>query len=231
MIDLSETEIDRELLKLIPSRLVHKYGLLPISRNGKGLRVATSDPYNMYALDEVRTCIDMPVEPVLATKSEIQKMIRTFYGVGGDVLQEMVEESGDLEIIDENRVDSEDLDIQLAQEASVIKLVNEILMEAIDQRASDIHFEPFEHEFAVRYRVDGVLQIANVPPEISRFKNAIISRIKILSNLNIAERACPRTAASRSRPAAARSTCVCPSCPWPSARASSCVFSTARRSS
>jgi type II secretion system protein E len=192
MVDLAEDEIDRDLLKLIPSRLVHKYGLLIVERNGKGVRVATADPYNMYALDEVRTCINMPVEPVLAPKSEIQKLIRTFYGVGGDVLQEMVQEAGDLEILDENRVESEDLDIQLAQEASVIKLVNEILIEAIDQRASDIHFEPFEEEFQVRYRIDGVLQIANVPPEINRFKNAIISRIKILSNLNIAERRLPQ---------------------------------------
>ncbi|MCK4341506.1 MAG: Flp pilus assembly complex ATPase component TadA [Phycisphaerae bacterium] len=192
MVELKEAEIDRELLTLIPSRLVHKYALLPILRNGKGLRVATSDPYNMYALDEVRTCTNMPVEPVLAPKTEIQKMIRTFYGVGGDVLQEMVQEAGDLEIIDEKRLESEDLDIQLAQEASVIKLVNEILIEAIDQRASDIHYEPFEGDFQVRYRIDGVLQIANVPAEIRRFQNAIVSRIKILSNLNIAERRLPQ---------------------------------------
>ncbi len=192
IVQLSEDEIDRELLKMVPSRLVHRYSLMPISRNGKGVRVATADPYNMYALDEVRTCINMPVEPVLATRTEIQKMIRQFYGVGGDVLQEMVQEQDGLEIVDERSVDSEDLDIQMAQEASVIKLVNEILLEAIEQRASDIHFEPFEKDFQVRYRIDGVLHIANVPPEIHRFRNAIISRIKILSNLNIAERRMPQ---------------------------------------
>jgi len=192
LVELRESDIDPELLKLIPSRLVHKYGLMPIARNGRGVRVATSDPYNMYALDEVRTCIDLPVEPVLATRSEIQRMIRTFYGVGGEVLQEMVQEAGELEIIDEARIESEDLDIQMAQEASVVKLVNEILLEAIDQRASDIHYEPFEGDFRVRYRIDGVLHVANVPPEIRRFQNAIISRIKILSNLNIAERRLPQ---------------------------------------
>ncbi|MEW6199994.1 MAG: GspE/PulE family protein [Planctomycetota bacterium] len=192
LVELHDADIDRELLGLIPSRLVHKYGLMPIDRNGKGVRVATSDPYNMYALDEVRTCINMPVEPVLASRADIQKMIRAFYGVGGDVLQEMVAEQGELEILDERSVESEDLDIQMAQEASVIKLVNEILIEAIDQRASDIHYEPFENDFRVRYRIDGVLHIANVPPEIVRFKNAIISRIKILSNLNIAERRLPQ---------------------------------------
>lgn len=192
LVELHDADIDRELLGLIPSRLVHKYGLMPIDRNGKGVRVATSDPYNMYALDEVRTCINMPVEPVLASRADIQKMIRAFYGVGGDVLQEMVAEQGELEILDERSVESEDLDIQMAQEASVIKLVNEILIEAIDQRASDIHYEPFENDFQVRYRIDGVLHVANVPPEIVRFKNAIISRIKILSNLNIAERRLPQ---------------------------------------
>jgi len=192
VIDLNEDEIDRDLLKLVPRRLVHKYGLIPVSRNGKGIRIATSDPYNMYALDEVRTCTNMPVEPVLAPRTEIHKMIKAFYGVGGEVLQEMVEEAGELEIMDEARVESEDLDVQMAQDASVIKLVNEILLEAIDQRASDIHFEPFEDDFQVRYRIDGVLHVANVPPEIRRFQNAIVSRIKILSNLNIAERRMPQ---------------------------------------
>ncbi len=191
VIELDEGQIDKELLALVPARLVHKYGLLPVARNGKGIRVATSDPYNMYALDEVRTCINMPVEPVLAPRTEIHKMIKQFYGVGGEVLQEMVAEAG-VEIIDEARIESEDLDVQMAQEASVIKLVNEILVEAIDQRASDIHFEPFEDDFQVRYRIDGVLHVANVPPEIRRFQNAIVSRIKILSNLNIAERRLPQ---------------------------------------
>ncbi len=130
VIELSEADIDKELLALVPRRLVHKYALIPVGRNGKGIKVATSDPYNMYALDEVRTCINEPVEPVLATRTEINKLIKAFYGVGGDVLQEMVEDAGAVEIIDETRVESEDLDIQMAQEASVVKLVNEILLEA-----------------------------------------------------------------------------------------------------
>ncbi len=192
VVELSESDIDRELLRLVPSRIVHKYGLMPITRNGRSLRVATSDPYNMYALDELRTCVDMPVEPVLATRAEIHKLIKAFYGVGGEVLTEMVADAGDLEVIDEARVESADLDVQMAQDASVIKLVNEILVEAIDQRASDIHFEPFEDDFMVRYRVDGMLAYANVPPEIYRFRNAVISRVKILSGLNIAEKRLPQ---------------------------------------
>ena len=195
LVELNQDDIDRELLGLIPSRLVHKYNLMPISRNGKGIRVATSDPFNMYALDDVKTVIDLPVEPVLATSAEINALIKAFYGVGGDVINEMVQETitdVGLEVVDEEHVDSTDLDVQLAQEASVIKLVNEILMEALNERSSDIHFEPYEYDFAVRYRVDGMLRNANVPPEIRRFKNAVISRIKILSGLNIAEKRLPQ---------------------------------------
>ncbi|HMQ16968.1 MAG TPA: ATPase, T2SS/T4P/T4SS family, partial [Phycisphaerae bacterium] len=191
VVELTERDIDTELLRLVPSRLVHKYGLIPVSRNGKGIRVATSDPYNMYALDEVRTCIDMPVEPVLATRGEIHKLIKAFYGVGGEVLTEMVADD-EVQILDEARFDSADLDVQMAQEASVVKLVNEILIEAIDQRASDIHFEPYENDLSVRYRIDGLLHHANVPPEIHRFQNAVVSRIKILAGLNIAEKRLPQ---------------------------------------
>jgi general secretion pathway protein E len=192
LVEISEKDVDPELLKLVPSRIVHKYGLMPISRNGRGIRVATCDPYNPYALDDLQTVINQPVEPILATRSEINNLIKSFYGVGGDVINEMVQEKDDLEVIDEAVVDSGDIDVQMAQEASVIKLVNEILVEAINERASDIHFEPFENDFRVRYRVDGILHSANVPPEIRRFQNAVISRIKILSGLNIAEKRLPQ---------------------------------------
>jgi type II secretion system protein E len=192
VVELSEKDIDPELLKLVPSRLVHKYALMPICRNGKGIRVATSDPFNMYALDELRTCINMPIEPVLSTRAEIHKLIKSFYGVGGEVLTDLLGEAAELEVIDEQKIESTDLDVQMAQEASVVKLVNEILMEAIDQRSSDIHFEPYERDFCVRYRVDGVLHHANVPPEIRRFQNAVVSRIKILSGMNIAEKRLPQ---------------------------------------
>ncbi|MFN0137611.1 MAG: GspE/PulE family protein [Phycisphaerae bacterium] len=192
VIEPTEKDVEPDLLKLVPSRIVHKYTLMPIRRSGKAIQVATSDPYNMYAMEELRTCINMPIDSVLATRAEINKLIKNFYGVGGEVLQEMAAEQGDIEIMNEAVVESSDLDVQMAQEASVIKLVNEILIEAIDLRSSDIHFEPFEGDFAVRYRVDGVLRYANVPPEIRRFQNAVISRIKILSGMNIAEKRLPQ---------------------------------------
>jgi len=190
--ELTENEIDRELLKRVPSRIVHKYSLMPLRKQGKHVIVATCDPHNIYAIDEVRTCINMPVKPVLALRGEINRMIKAFYGVGGEVLAELTAEAGEIQILDEKAVETSDLDAQQAQDASVIKLVNEILIEAIDQRASDIHFEPFEHEFTVRYRVDGVLHLANVPAAIQQYKNAVISRIKILSGMNIAEKRLPQ---------------------------------------
>ena len=192
VIELSESDIDKTLIKLVPSRLVHKYGLMPVSRNGKAIRVATSDPFNMYSIDDLRASINKPVETVLATRATIHKIIKAFYGVGGDVLHEMVADAGEIEVIDEQKSSRKTSMFRWAQEASVIKLVNEILLEAIDQRASDIHFEPFEQDFVVRYRVDGMLHYANVPPEIRRFQNAVISRIKILSGLNIAEKRLPQ---------------------------------------
>ena len=96
VVELSEDEIDRSLIRQVPSRLVHKYGLIPIKRNGKAIRVATSDPFNMYAIDDLRASIDMPVETVLATRAEIHKMIKAFYGVAGDVLTEMVADAGEI---------------------------------------------------------------------------------------------------------------------------------------
>jgi len=192
VVELSEGDIDRELLSLVPSRVVHKHNFIPVNRNGRSVRVATSDPHNIYAIDELRQFLNMPIEPVLATKSDIHKLVRAFYGVGGSVIDEMVEDAGGIQVLDEGEIDSTDIDVQQAQEASVIKLVNEILIEAIDQRASDIHFEPYETDFVVRYRVDGVLRLANVPPEIHRFRNAVVSRIKILAGLNIAERRLPQ---------------------------------------
>ncbi len=193
IVEVDESDVDREILRKVPSRLVHKYNVMPIAltRNGKSIRVATSDPFNMYALDEIRSAAGCQIEPVLATQLEIHKLIKTFYGVGGDVITEMVADAG-IEVLDEHQVDSSDIDVQMAQEASVIKLVNEILLEAITQRASDIHYEPYENDFAVRYRIDGHLMQANVPPEIRRFQNAVVSRIKILSGLNIAEKRLPQ---------------------------------------
>jgi general secretion pathway protein E/type IV pilus assembly protein PilB len=190
LIDLSEVKIDPELLKQTPSMVVHRDRVIPIDRHDGVIRVATSNPFNLYAFDELRMLMGAKVETVLATSEEISRVIKEHFGVGGHTVEAMIGQSG-VEVVSEIDEDNADL-IEQAQEATVVKLVNEILLEAIRDRASDIHIEPYEDDLKVRYRIDGVLHTTNVPPEIRRFHAAIVSRIKILSNLNIAEKRLPQ---------------------------------------
>ena len=189
IVDLPNATIEDEAIRSLPSRFVYRNHLAPIARENGTLKVATSDPFDLYVFDEIKLLTGLQVSPVLAPRDEIDKVIKDHYGVGGDTVEEM---TGDDDLaLTSSEDDSQDL-LQMAQEASVIKLVNEIILEAINERASDIHIEPFERTLSIRYRVDGVLQEAAVPPQINRFKSAIISRIKILSNMNIAERRLPQ---------------------------------------
>ncbi len=190
IIDLGEVEIDPELLALAPSKVVHRDRVIPIDRHDGTIRVATSNPFNLYAFDELRMLMGARIETVLATTEEISRVIKQYFGVGGHTVEAMLGES-EVEVISEVDQDNADL-IEQAQEATVVKLVNEILLEAIRDRASDVHIEPYENDLKIRYRVDGVLHTTNVPPEIRRFHAAIVSRIKILSNLNIAEKRLPQ---------------------------------------
>ena len=189
IVDLPNATLEDEAIRSLPSRFVYRNHLAPIARENGTLKVATSDPFDLYVFDEIKLLTGLEVSPVLAPRDEIDKVIKDHYGVGGDTVEEM---TGDDDLaLTSSEDDSQDL-LQMAQEASVIKLVNEIILEAINERASDIHIEPFERTLSIRYRVDGVLQDAAVPPQINRFKSAIISRIKILSNMNIAERRLPQ---------------------------------------
>jgi general secretion pathway protein E/type IV pilus assembly protein PilB len=190
MVQLQELAIAPEILRALPSKIIYRKRLVPISRENGVLNVATSDAFDLYAFDDLRLSTGLDIQPVLAPRDDIEKFIKSHYGLGGDTLDEMVG-SDDLEGVSVTGESGEDL-MELAQEASVIKLVNEIIVEAVNERASDIHIEPYEHHMAIRYRIDGVLQEASVPPQMHRFQAAIISRIKILSNLNIAERRIPQ---------------------------------------
>jgi len=190
LVDLSEVEIDVETLRSLPAKLVYRKNLVPVSRTDGTLTVATSDPFDLYAFDELRLLTGLTIQPALAPEEDIRKIIKTHYGVGGDTVDEMVS-AEDVEVLGDAARESEDL-LEMAQEASVIKLVNEIFLEALNERASDIHIEPYENNLVVRYRIDGVLQVASMPPQIERFQAAIISRIKILAHLNIAEKRLPQ---------------------------------------
>ncbi|MBN1478440.1 type IV-A pilus assembly ATPase PilB [Candidatus Sumerlaeota bacterium] len=196
-ITLSHYEIDAEVLKSIPEDIVRKYKIVPVDRTGDTLTIALSDPSNIYVLDEIRLLTQCQIIPVISFESDILESIEKYYSGNGNELEEMLREitDRDLEVIrDEDGAngseeDINDLSIQ-ADDGPVIQLVNLMVSEAIKMRASDIHIEPYEKTLRVRYRIDGVLHEISPPPK--KFQNAIISRVKILSELDIAERRLPQ---------------------------------------
>jgi general secretion pathway protein E/type IV pilus assembly protein PilB len=193
LVDLSNQTVTPETLQAMPPRLVHRRTLMPLSRENGTLVVATGDPFDVYALDELQTLTGLQVVPVLASPREIARLIKAHFGVGGETVTAMMAEraADQVELLEELETDDSELAKQ-AQEASVVKLVNEILVEAATERASDIHIEPEEHGLRIRYRIDGLLQVQPLPPEINRFQAPIISRIKIMAHLNIAEKRLPQ---------------------------------------
>jgi general secretion pathway protein E/type IV pilus assembly protein PilB len=195
LVDLSRATIDPDVLKAMPQKLVHRKNLMPVGRNNGTLIVATADPFDAYAIDELQTMTGLHVLPVLAPRMEIARLRKQHFGVGGDTVAALAEEARDaeedIEFLEALEADDSELAKQ-AQEASVVKLVNQILIEAANERASDIHIESEEKGLRIRYRIDGLLQNQNLPPEINRFQAAIISRIKIMARLNIAEKRLPQ---------------------------------------
>jgi general secretion pathway protein E/type IV pilus assembly protein PilB len=149
----------------------------------------------MYGLDEISSISRLEVRPVLSGQKEIARLIKVHFGVGGETVSALVQERGDnndqVELLEGLEADDSEA-ARMAQEASVVKLVNEILIEAANERASDIHIECEESGLKIRYRIDGILQTQNFPPEIGRFQAAIISRLKIMARLNIAEKRLPQ---------------------------------------
>ncbi len=193
-LDLRTAEIDLSLLKGFPQKLIYRQILFPISRQNGSLVVATSNPFDLYPLDEVSAATGLVVHPVLAERTEIARLIKEHLGVGGETIEGLVEqrlEKDGVELLEELETDGSELS-EMAQEASVVRLVNEILLEAVESRASDVHIESQAAGLVVRYRIDGILHPQPVPPEINHFQAAIISRLKIMAHLNIAEKRLPQ---------------------------------------
>src|SRR6185312_7411921 len=191
-INLSDFEISPDVLQLVPAELAKRHQLLPVNRAGATLIVAMSDPSNIYAIDDLKFRTGLNIEVVVASEVAIDEAITRYYekqvtydDVLGDIDADSVEIGGDDD--DVNIVDLE----KASGEAPVIKLCNVILLNAIKKRASDIHIEPYEKAFRVRYRIDGVLYEEN-PPLPLKLKNAVTSRIKIMSSLDISERRLPQ---------------------------------------
>lgn len=193
LIDLSRVEIDPTLLNPATVKTVFRRKVLPIDRRDGMLRVAVSDPLDLEVLDELRLLLKSRVQPLLARTSDIERLIKKHYGVAADEVHRMVDAArSEVEVIRENGEAKKDDDVALAEDAALIKFVNQIFVEAVRDRASDIHVEPMEDELRIRYRIDGVLHKVPIPPEIKRFQAAIVSRLKIMANLNIAEKRLPQ---------------------------------------
>ncbi len=189
-VNLEQSNPDRELLSLFPARILLKEELLPLQRVNGHVEIATSRLFATQGLDSLKTLTGLNLLPVLAGSEAIQREIKKRLGVGADTIGTLDEEKG-LEVLDEN-AENTNLDEGAEDEASIIRFVNQVLKDAIELRASDIHLEPFEDEFRIRYRIDGELQDVPVPAQLKRFQPAIVSRIKILSHLNIAEKRLPQ---------------------------------------
>ncbi len=195
LIDLSQIEIDLEEIASFPARLIHRYSVFPLSRENGVVRLATANPFDLRAFDAVAAALECGVVPVVVDPVELAKLIKKHLGVGAEtidgLLAQEIDQNGDVEVLEELDWDKSE-DAEMAQQASVVRLVNEILTEAVESRTSDIHLEAQANGLRIRYRIDGVLQDQPMPPEINRFQAAIVSRLKIMSKMNIAEKRVPQ---------------------------------------
>ena len=187
---LEDLEPDRQLLSVFPARILLKEELLPLKRVNGTVEIATCRLFATQGLDALKTLTGLNLKPVLASSESLQREIKRRLGVGADTIGTLDQEKG-VQLVDENLEDT-NLDTAAGDEASIIRFVNQVLRDAIELRASDIHLEPFEDEFRIRYRIDGVLQDIPVPAQLKRFQPAVVSRVKILSYLNIAEKRLPQ---------------------------------------
>jgi general secretion pathway protein E/type IV pilus assembly protein PilB len=187
---LDDVEPDRQLLSLFPARILLKEELLPLRRLNGVVEIATSRLFATQGLDALKTLTGLTLKPVLATTEAIQREIKKRLGVGADTIGTLEEEKT-IQVVDDT-AENTNLDAAEEDEASIIRFVNQVLKDAIELRASDIHLEPFEDEFRIRYRIDGELQDVPVPGQLKQFQPAIVSRVKILSHLNIAEKRLPQ---------------------------------------
>ncbi len=190
VVNIEKLEISRESLALIPADVATKFQVLPLRREGRILTVAMSNPSNIFAIDDIKFITGLDVQPVVCGEASIKRAIDANYDSADSLAAIMQGLEADIEIV-EDEEDEEALSGQeSSQNAPVVKLVNTVLAEAVKMGASDIHVEPYEKHLRVRYRIDGVLEPMMEPP--FKMKNAIISRLKIMAELDIAERRIPQ---------------------------------------
>lgn len=190
VVDLSIQKPSSEALAAVQASAVYQYHVLPYNIDSTSLTVVMSDPFNRAAVDGLRLVVNRAIRVALAPAEDIEKALKKYYGLGADAIEKMIEDGrysvdddvGALTKIDVN---------EMGEEVSIVRFVNQIIAEADRQGATDIHIEPQETELRIRYRIDGMLHKVDVPPQLNRLKSAIISRIKVMANLDIAEKRLP----------------------------------------
>jgi len=188
--ELSNYLIDPKIIELVPETLARKYGIVPVLKIGNRLTCAMTDPWNVFAIDEVRGATDLIVEPAVSTEAEIKKALNEHYGAKGS-MEDLIKSIDEEKLGINSKIEPDLKKLQgIVEEPVVIKLVNLIVMKAVKEEASDIHIEPEENELKIRLRVDGMLHEIDSPPK--HLQSAVISRIKIMANLDIAERRLPQ---------------------------------------
>jgi type II secretion system protein E len=186
-VDLPRITVPPEARQRISTKVAFQYSVIPTQFENGVLQVAVSSPFDTAMLNAVQFDAQSPVQLALAPRAEIEKSLKKYYGVGAETLDELAEDEPiDLVVSEDKEITEGD------QEASVIKFVNQIIWEAYKDRATDIHFEPAEDELRIRYRIDGILHQTPMPPQLKRFQASLISRIKVMSGMNIAEKRLPQ---------------------------------------
>jgi general secretion pathway protein E len=189
--DLSPSQVDPALAAKVPIGFAKRHAILPVRRDGGAVVVAMADPLKLVALDDVRLLLSLPVQMAVAPPKAIIHCIHQVYDRASDTAEQVIEDlnTESLDLLASELTEPEDI-LDVTDEAPIIRLINSILFQAVRQRASDIHFEPFERELEIRFRIDGILYKILTPPK--RFQASIISRIKIMAGLDIAEKRLPQ---------------------------------------
>lgn len=188
-----------ETIKLVPARVAHHFGFLPLERINGTLRILTRDPEDLDVLDAISRELGLRVIAVAGTERAIAEGLKAYYGVGAETLEGIEDKAEPVQVLSgASREGTADL-ADLAADASIVKFVNQVILEAYNDRATDVHIEPFEGRLRVRYRIDGMLIETAVPPNVKHFQEAITSRIKIMADMNIAEKRVPQDGRIRLR--------------------------------
>jgi type II secretion system protein E len=188
-VQLGTLDVSTDILEKLPTKAVFQYGVFPFAVQNNSLQVATNDPFDSGLTDALRLASNLRIRLALATTEDIANATKKFYGVGAETVDRLMQDDR-IEVEPQGllKMDLNEMD----QEASIVKFVNQIIWEAYEERSTDIHLEPMESSLRIRYRVDGVLHQTPLPAQLARFQNAIISRLKVMANMDIAEKRLPQ---------------------------------------